>query len=163
MLAEPPPPGPLDALDPAPPAQALLQMARDRLFAGGSLGPGGVRDRPGLDPAGPRRARRATLAVHLDVLTSDGNRAGFAEARVSRQAIGGLYDLRGALYDITKQMMDDMNVEFEFQLRHSLRDWLQTTGTAPPPPPVQEQNLPAPGTQRSLSRQFRSTRRGNYA
>src|SRR5690348_12789620 len=37
-VSPPPPPGPLDALDPAPPAQALVQMAQDRLAAGGSLG-----------------------------------------------------------------------------------------------------------------------------
>ncbi len=145
VLGEPPPPGPLDAQDPVPPAQALLQMARDRLSAGGSLGRAVfVIDQASIQqiPGG----LVGNLAVHLDVLTSDGSRAGFAEARVSRQALGGLYDLRGALYDITKQMMDDMNVEFEFQLRHSLHDWLQDTSTAPPPAPVQEQNLPAPGS-----------------
>ena len=119
-------------------------MARDRLSAGGSLG----RAVFVIDQASIQRVPDGlvgNLPVHLDVLTSDGNRAGFAEAHVSRQAMGGLYDLRGALYDITKQMMDDMNVEFEFQLRHSLHDWVQDASTAPPPPPVQEQSLPAPG------------------
>jgi len=144
-ISPPPPPGPLDALDPAPPAQALVQMAQDRLAAGGSLGRAVfvvdqatiVRIPDGLE---------GTLAVHLDVLTSEGTRAGFAEARVSRRAVGIGADLRGALYDITRQMMDDMNVEFEFQVRRSLRDWLQQATTAPPPPPVQQQDLgpPAP-------------------
>ncbi len=139
-LAPPPPPGPLDDMDPAPPAQALLQMARDRLVAGGSLGravfvvdqaqimqiPGG------LD---------GSLAVHLDVQTSEGTRAGFAEAKVSRRLVGIGEDLRGSLYDITQQMMQDMNVEFEYQVRRTLRDWLQEATTAPTPAPVDQQPL----------------------
>ena len=141
--APPPPPDPLDRLNPAPPAQALLQMAHDRLAAGGTLGRAVftidqariTRVPDGLDGA---------LAVHLDVLTSEGNRAGFAEARVSRRAAGIGSDLRGALYDITAQMMADMNVEFEFQVRRSLRDWLQEATTAPPPPAVEAQPLGAP-------------------
>ncbi|HYZ64511.1 MAG TPA: hypothetical protein VE650_18830 [Acetobacteraceae bacterium] len=142
-LAAPPPPGPLDQINPAPPAQALLRMAEDRLAAGGSLGravfvideartvqiPGGL---------------EGVLAVHLDVLTSEGTRAGFAEARVSRRVQGIGRDLVGALYDITRQMMDDMNVEFEFQVRRSLRDWLQEPELAPPPPPVERQELAPP-------------------
>ena len=144
-ISPPPPPGPLDALDPVPPAQALVQMAQDRLAAGGSLG----RAVFAVDQASIVRipdGLEGTLAVHLDVLTSEGTRAGFAEARVSRRAVGIGRDLPGALYDITRQMMDDMNVEFEFQVRRSLRDWLQEATTAPPPPPVQQQDLgpPAP-------------------
>lgn len=141
--AAPPPPGPLDDINPAPPAQALIRMAQDRLSAGGSLGRAVftvvdatiTRARGGLDGA---------LAVRLDVLTSDGTRAGFAEARVSRRADGIGSDLRGALYDITAQMMQDMNVEFEFQVRQSLREWLQVATTAPPPPAVEAQPLSAP-------------------
>jgi hypothetical protein len=39
-------------------------------------------------------------------------------------------------------MMDDINVEFEYQLRRSLSEYLQTTSPgAPPPPPVQSQDL----------------------
>ena len=139
-LAPPPPPGPLDDMNPAPPAQALLQMARDRLVASGSLGRAVfvvdqaqiMRIPTGLD---------GVLVVHLDVQTSVGTRAGFAEARVSRRLAGIGEDLRGALYDITQQMMQDMNVEFEYQVRRSLRDWLQETTTAPAPGPVEQQPL----------------------
>jgi hypothetical protein len=41
-------------------------------------------------------------------------------------------------------MMEDMNVEFEYQVRRSLRDWLQEPTTAPPPPPVERQPLGPP-------------------
>lgn len=139
-MAPPPPLGPLEAMDPVPPAQALLLMAQDRLVASGSLGRAVfvidqaqiMRIPDGLDGA---------LAVHLDVQTSEGTRAGFAEAKVSRRLVGISDDLRGALYDITQQMMQDMNVEFEYQVRRTLRDWLQEATTAPNPAAVEQQPL----------------------
>ncbi len=119
-------------------------MAADRLVAGGSLG----RAVFTVEDASIRRipgGLEGALAVRLDVLTSDGKRAGFAEARVMRRLQGYENDdFRGALYDLTRQMMDDMNVEFEFQVRRSLRDWLQVATTAPVPPPVQQQPLTPP-------------------
>lgn len=138
-----PPPGPLDDINPAPPAQALIRMAQDRLGAGGSLG----RAVFVIDDATITRTGsvlNGTMAVHLDVLTSDGTRAGFAEARVSRRAEGVGSDLPAALHDMTTQMMQDMNVEFEFQVRQSLREWLQEATTAPPPPTVEQQPLSPP-------------------
>jgi hypothetical protein len=144
-LGPPPQPGPLDASNPAPPGPALLQMAQDRLAAGGSSG----RAVFTIDQADISRIPNGiegALAVHLDVLSPEGTRAGFAEARVSRRAVGIGSDLRGALYDMTRQMMDDMNVEFEFQVRRALKDWLQDVSTAPPPAPVEQQPLPAPGS-----------------
>ena len=141
--APPPEPGPLDGLNPSPPAQALLRMAHDRLAAGGSLGRGVFVIDQALISRIPDGLEGA-LTVHLDVLTSEGTRAGFAEARVSRRLAGIGSDLRGALYDITQQMMQDMNVEFEYQVRRSLHDWLQDTTTAPLPAPVQQQSLSPP-------------------
>ena len=140
--AAPPPPGPLDASNPAPPAQALLRLAQDRLAAGGTLG----RAVFTIDDATITRSRGGldgVMAVHLDVRTSEGTRAGFAEARVSRRS-ENIGDLKSALYDMTVQMMQDMNVEFEFQVRQSLRDWLQEATTAPPPAAVEQQPLGAP-------------------
>ena len=136
-----PPPGSTADINPAPPGQALIRMAQDRLAAGGTLG----RAVFTVDEASITRRSGGldgVMAVHLDVLTSEGSRAGFAEARVSRRA-SGISDLRAALYDVTVQMMQDMNVEFEFQVRQSLRDWLQEATTAPPPPAVEQQPLDA--------------------
>lgn len=135
----------LDALDPVRPADALRQMAIDRLSADGSSGRAVfvidqaslVRDSGGYD---------GTLLAHLDVFAgSDGERVGYAEARVVRHQTGvSSHDqLRTVLYNLTSQMMSDMNVEFEYQVRHSLRDWVQMTAeTAPLPPPVTAQPLP---------------------
>lgn len=134
-----------DTLSPVSPAQALGQMAQQRLVPGGNAG----RAVFVIDEAAIRRTRGGldgTLAVHLDVLTTDGARAGYAEARVSRRRLGGSGEESPAvLYDMTRRMMDDMNVEFEFQVRRSLGDWVQTTRPAEPPPgPVEEQPLDAP-------------------
>ena len=138
-----PPPGPLDASSPAPAAQSLQQLMEDRLSAGGSSGRAVIK----IDEARIVRigsALEGTMSVRLDVIAADGGRAGFTEARVTRRLAGFGRDIRGGLYDITKQMLDDMNVEVEFQIRRSLRDYLQTATTAPAPAPVQQQDLSAP-------------------
>ncbi len=129
-------------LDPTPPVMALQDMATDRLQAFGSSGQAVFVI---LDASLIRKGDTITgsMAVELDIYTSANTRAGFAEARVSRTRSGDLDDLPAALYDMTKQMMDSMNVEFEFQLRRSLRDWLQPVGAAVPVP-VQQQPLDQP-------------------
>lgn len=141
-VGDAPPPSPVEAQSPEPVGQAVRQMAVDRLAAGGSSGRAVfVVDQARVVRVGGRL--EGLLAVHLDVLTTDGSRAGFTEARVSR-AVTTRGDVRAALYDLTRQMLDDMNVEFEYQLRRSLRDWLQDPTTAPAPAPVERQELRAP-------------------
>ena len=140
-----PPPGPLDELNPAPPGQALRRMALDRIGAGGSTGRAVfVIDQASITQAGGSLS--GVLAAHLDILRPDGGRAAYAEARVTRQAtLPRRAGLPAALYDMTRAMMDDMNVELEFQVRRALRDWLQSAKTAPAPAPVQQQDLSPPG------------------
>lgn len=124
---------------PVTPVQALTQMAHDRLEAAGSAGSAVmvIRDASILRRPDGLSGR---LNVRLDILTGSGNPVAFAEARVARVMTGGTADLRAAAYDLTRQMMDDMNVEFEYQVRRSLRDYLLPDSTAP----VQAQPLPAP-------------------
>jgi hypothetical protein len=122
------PQGPDDVSAQAPvlPADALVQMAHDRLFAAGLTGHADfVIDQASII-RGPGDVLTGTLAVHLDVWTEGGTRAGYAEARISRQHVPGSEpeNQRVVLYDMTKQMMDAMNVEIEYQLHRSLSDWL---------------------------------------
>ncbi len=140
--------GSIEALAPIRPVDCLKQMANDRLVASGSNGRAVfVIDRASLTRSGA--VIDGQMAVHLDVYAAaDGERAGYAEARVARRRTGGNSDsdLRSVLNEFTTQMMADMNVEFEFQVKKSLRDWLQlTAGTAPAPAPIQTQDLGAPG------------------
>ena len=144
----PPSPGAsVESLAPIRPSDMLKQMANDRLVAAGSTGRAVfVIDRATLTRSGP--VIDGQLAVHLDVFAGGGgDRAGYAEARVARRRTSGDgdEDIRAVLYQFTRQMLDDMNVEFEFQVKKSLGEWLQTTaGTAPTPAPIQSQNLGAP-------------------
>lgn len=140
-----PPPGPLDALNPSPPGRALRRMAMDRIGAGGSTGRAVFAiDDASIVQSGSNLA--GVMAVHLDILGPDGERAAYAEARVARQApMPRSAGLSAALQDMTRAMMDDMNVELEFQVRRALRDWLQLAETAPAPAPVQQEDLTPPG------------------
>ncbi len=140
-----PPPGPLDSQNPSPPGQALRRMALDRIGAGGSTGRAVFAiDDASIVQSGSGLA--GVMAVHLDILAADGGRAAFAEARVTRQApLPRGAGLPTALQDMTRAMMDDMNVELEFQVRRALRGWLQSAETAPAPAPVQQEDLGAPG------------------
>ena len=128
-------------LDPMPPVLALRNMAADRVQAYGSAGQAVFVI---LDASLVRQKNSiiGSFAVELDIYTSANTRAGFAEARVSRTYTGDLDDLPSTLYDMTKDMMDKMNVEFEYQLRHSLRNWLVPEGA--PQMPVEQQPLTKP-------------------
>ncbi len=132
----------VSALDPVQPVEALRQMALDRLKP---FGPAGravlVIQNASLIRDGD--IITGTFSVRLDVYTSANNRVGYADARVARTHSGDVGDINQTLYDMTKQLMDDMNVQLEYQIIHSLRDWV-ITGAAVPAP-VQQQPLAIPG------------------
>jgi hypothetical protein len=137
----------VEAQSPVQPTDVLRRMVQDRLVPGGSDGQATVTiDDASLVRVGARY--EANFAVHMDIHNGDGTRSGYAEARVARTRSISDYSpeaTRQALYLLVKAAMADMNVEFEYQIRHSLAGWLQaTTPAAPPPPPVEQQNLGTP-------------------
>ena len=144
-----PPPAPSGAgddmtvLDPVRPADAMVQMAHDRLQALGTSGRAVLT----IEDATISRTDDVldgSFAVELDIYTSTDARAAFAEARVSgRRPVGDGESARQALYSLTKELMAQLNVELEFQVRRSLRDWL-VQPSAPEPTAVQQQPLPPP-------------------
>lgn len=135
-------------LAPTSPVDALRQMAQDRLQATGSTGHAVFV----IDEATIYQVRdkyEGKMTVHLDVTTSDGARSGYAEARVTRTRSitnDGPNATRAELNDLITQMMADMNVEFEFQVRRSLGSYLQSDAPAGvvPPPPIQTEDLTPP-------------------
>ncbi|MBV9756386.1 MAG: hypothetical protein JO047_04970 [Alphaproteobacteria bacterium] len=142
-------PGPEDAgvLAPVRPLDALHRMAADRLGAGGSAGRAVLRIQ---DAAIRRTGERldGNFAVRLEVVGADGALRGFAVARVTRTATLPDDDaLRPTLYAMINDMMRDMNVELEYQVRRTLARFL--VGASPAgaavPAPVQQQPLPPPG------------------
>lgn len=139
----------VEGQSPVTPVQALEQMARDRLVPAGSAGRAVfVIDDASIIQNGD--TYNGSMAVHLDIIGPNGGRTGYAEARVARTySTGGANENRSVvLYNLTKQMMDAMNVEFEYQVRRTLRDWLVPTAASQPfgqPNTVEQQQLGAPG------------------
>jgi hypothetical protein len=141
------PGGPGDVSNKAPysPISLLRQMAQDRLQAMGSTGRAAlIIKRASLAEA--RGGYDGNMDVELAIYGQDGSRVAFAEARVSRrQSSDG--PVRETLYDMTRQMMDAMNVELEFQARRNLRDWLLAADA----PAAPREAIPAPVEQQELA------------
>jgi hypothetical protein len=138
-----PGPGEVGNLSPVQPVAALRQMGNDRLKPFGTSG----RAVLVIKDASMIRGRdelTGHMAVELDIYTSDNQRAAFATAEVLQRRTGEVTDLRGDLYDLTKAMMDRMNVELEFQARRSLRDWLLPDVPDAEKVNVQQQDLAPP-------------------
>jgi hypothetical protein len=127
--------------DPAPPVDALKAMANDRLQAFGTANKAVFAV---LDASLIRQNDVITgsFAISLTILDDNGTQLGFAEARVQTRHTGRFSDIRPVLYDMTKAMMSDMNVEFEYQIRHNLKDYL--TNGAAPDTPVEQTPLEQP-------------------
>jgi len=127
--------------DPVPPTEALRAMANDRLQAFGTANKAVFAI---LDASLTREGEvvNGSMDVSLTILDDSGTQRGFAEARVQSRHTGRLRDIRPVLYDMTKSMMADMNIEFEYQIRRNLKEWL-TNGTAPDTP-VEEAPLDQP-------------------
>ena len=128
--------------DPAPPIEALKAMANDRLQAFGTANRAVFSI---LDASMTRDDDEVngSLTVSLAILDDRGAQLGYAQAHEQSRRTGRVRDLRSVLYDMTKAMMNDMNVEFEYQIRHHLKPWL-TDSTAPAAPVEQ---TPLDGTQ----------------
>ena len=124
--------------DPMPPVRALRTMAEDRLQALGSAG-NAVFAIQNASLSRRRDTVSGSLSVELDIYPTPNTRAAFAQASVSGTFTGDLDDLPARLYDLTKSMMDRMNVEFEYQVRRSLGTWLLAAGA--PQAPVDQQPL----------------------
>ena len=99
---------------------ALRAMANDRLQAFGTANKAVFAI---LDAALTREGDvvRGPFAVSLTIFDDNAVQLGFAEARVESRHSGRIDDLRSVLYDMTKSMMTDMNIEFEYQIHRNLR------------------------------------------
>jgi hypothetical protein len=134
-------PGDIGAEISPSPAEAVRIMARDRLSAAGTAGQAVftvttaslVRDRSSLT---------CLLGCRLEILDAAGNRLGFAEAEVRRSMTGPDATRPRAADLLLRRAMDDLNVEFEFQLRRNLRDWLATAAPGTGDEAVSREDLP---------------------
>ncbi len=149
----PPPPGDVGALLSPPPAEAVRGMARDRLSAVGGSGQAVfLVTAASLVRNGGRGGAplRCVLGCRVEVTGKAGedDGPGFAEARVDHEVSGPDAARLRAADLLLRQAMDDLNVEFEFQLRRNLRRWLAAApppGAAVPPPVGREELSPRGG------------------
>ncbi|HEV7266234.1 MAG TPA: hypothetical protein VGN83_15125 [Falsiroseomonas sp.] len=151
-----PAPGAVRVDEPAPlrPEREMLRMAQERLLATGTEGKARFiveraefRREP-LRPAGglaglfsgdPGERISVLLQSRLEVLSGEGQRVGFVEAQARHQRTlpdgTSAAERRAAAEQAVRQAMQELNVEFEFQIRRALRPWL-VEGAAPPSVPV---------------------------
>ncbi|EHH67027.1 hypothetical protein [Gluconobacter morbifer] len=145
-----PAPGSLSSKAPTPPDQALKTMATQRLMASGASGKADFIIRQAyIEPAGGN-AISGALDVQLNVADANNQHTGYIHARITRKLDAGDRDptSRAELYDLTNRMMQDMNVELEFQIRKKLLNWMtDATGNPLVGGGVQQQTLGAPGTE----------------
>lgn len=144
----------MEFLAPVTPRTALRRMAQDRLVAGGTAG----RAVFVIDDASIIRAPQhyeGRFEVRLDLADDSGNRLGQATARVTQlRPVGEENEraVRDDLYAFVRDLMSEMNVEFEFQIRRMMREALQTTSPGvPDAAPVEAQPLDQPQGQPQTS------------
>jgi len=138
----------VEHLAPVTPRETLRRMAEDRLLAGGTTG----RAVFVIEDASIIRLPRhyeGTLAVRLEMTDDAGNRLGETTARVVQvRPVAGESQraVSDELYAFVRDLMKEMNVEFEYQVRRAMRASLQTTSpSAPQPGAVETESLDAPG------------------
>ncbi|UFN47004.1 hypothetical protein LPC08_13300 [Roseomonas sp. OT10] len=145
------PPGPARRTDPpAPmvPADEVARMGRERVLAGGMTGTARftvetaslVRERLGGGGmfTEPQERLTVVLRCRVEVVSDDGARQAFAEAEArqsSTRVEGNARTAAAHAREVVARAMDELNVEFEVQVRRNLRDWLQDTVPAAPVPP----------------------------
>lgn len=130
---------------PANPLEVLRQMGEDRLKALGNAG----RAVFSISEASLTRDDDSVVGVlnaKLEIFGDDGQRAGFAQAQVTRTHTGRISDKQQLLYDMVSGMMNDMNVELEHQIRTQLKQWLAESAPPAVPDAVESTPLtPPPG------------------
>jgi len=136
---------------PAPllPSTEVARMGRDRIIPSGTAG----RARFVVEAASLTRSGdtlSVVLRARVEVLDQD-RRVAFAQAEARRglSGIGSGNAARArAAEETVARAMEDLNVEFELQVRRNLREWLlDTTPVAPTVPldapgGIQRQDLP---------------------
>jgi hypothetical protein len=146
-----PVPGDIGArLSPSAP-EAVRIMARDRLLAVGTTGQArfSVSQAQVIQQEG---SLTCLLGCRLEVLSGLGSRLGFAEAAVTRSVSGPEARRPQAPEALLRRAMDDLNVEFEFQTRRALKDWMSQVApnadggmAAPGPGLIGVEDLPPEG------------------
>jgi hypothetical protein len=126
----------LIAQDPVQPADTLTQLLNQRLIANGTPGNATATiDTASIDQDGSNLT--GTMTVEIQVASPDGLRTGYTEATVTQSdpapdPDSSQTDVATALYTLTKQLMDAMNIQLQYQIDHNLPSWVVQAGAAMP-------------------------------
>ena len=124
--------------DPVSPITTLQNMLNRRIVASGAPGTATIAiQTASIDQVNGNLT--GTMTVDVSVSSPDGRSTGYAEATVSASQTApdsdaSQNDTQAALYGLTKRLMDDMNVQLQYQLQHNLSSWISwsaTPGAAP--------------------------------
>lgn len=130
----------LEAQDPTSPNSALALMAKQRLHATGNTGTGKfVITNVHFDQI-DEQTISGSFAIKL-TLNNNGHQ-GSITAKINHESSRKENEtLRHHLFTLTQQMMDDMNVELEYQIRKNLDSWLTDATGMPLNSTIQTQSL----------------------
>ncbi len=127
----------LIAQDPAPPAATVMAMAQHRLVANGTPGTGTFTlETASIEPVGDNYV--GNISVRLDVVSADGRKTGYTEASVAvtqtaPEPDAGPDGVQEVLYSMNKQLMDQLNVQLQYQIQRNMGSWVSYNTNAATP------------------------------
>ncbi|CAK7193394.1 hypothetical protein COMNV_01609 [Commensalibacter sp. Nvir] len=135
-------------LSPVLPASALVSMANTRFKAKGSSNFAIFTiNRASLQEVG-KNSLYGQMDVTFDIYNSTNQKIASVQASVNHtydiDPSKGKADSRQNLYETTRQLMQDMNVELEYQIRQHLENWLVDASGAPLIGAIKTENLNTP-------------------
>lgn len=121
-------------LSPTPPAMALNNMVNNRLKARGTSGKAIFTISRASLQENNDDAVYGQIDIRLDIYNNNNRKVGSIQVSTNHtyqtDHNKGDLDSRANLYDITQKMMQDVNVELEYQIRNHLEPWIvDATGT----------------------------------
>ncbi|MCB5945214.1 hypothetical protein [Acidocella sp. KAb 2-4] len=117
----------LEAQDPVPLAATLVTMLQHRLQPSGTPGTGTVTVQVvSITEAGGNL--NGAMTVDVNLTSADGRSTAFTEASVTASQTApdsnSGPDMQAALYQMTKTLMTQMNVQLPYQIMHNIPSWV---------------------------------------
>ncbi len=146
----------LNGENPSPLVDTIMAMAQHRLVANGTPGTATFTiETASIEPVGNNYV--GNVSVRLDVVSADGRKTGYTVASVNVTQTApdpdaSQNDIQAELYSITKQLMDRLNVQLQYQIQSNMGSWVTYANNAAVPAlnsaapgSIQAAPLPAPG------------------
>jgi hypothetical protein len=120
----------LNSNNPAPPGPTLMAMLNKRMQPSGQPGTGTITVQVASITESDGNLN-GEMTVDVNLTSADGRSTGFAEASVSASQgapdSGDQNAVQTALYQMTKKLMDSLNVQLPYQIAHDIPTWVAWT------------------------------------